>query len=76
MAKAKYLIVTNDGQGWVSEYYSSRKNAREHYKNNIPRGNSEARVYVYLVKTGELIAMAGEDIERHKIVNLEVGNYE
>ena len=72
MAK-KYLIVTDDGQGWRSEWYSNLKDAKEHYKNNIPRGNSEARVYVYLVKTGELIAMAGEDIEHRKIVNLEVG---
>ena len=72
MAQEKYLIVASNGQGWVNEYYSSSRNARQHYRENIPLGNSEARVYVYLVKTGELIAMAGEDIERHKIINLEV----
>lgn len=72
MAKARYLIVTDDGKGWTSSFSSSSRNAKQHYKNNIPRGNSEARVRVYEWKTGELIAMAGEDIERHKIVDLIV----
>ena len=72
MAKARYLIITDDGQGWRSEYHSDSRNARQHYKNNIPRGNSKARVYVFDAKTHALLSWAAEDIERHKIVNLEV----
>lgn len=72
MAKKRYLIITDDGQGWTSSFSSYSRNAKQHYKNNIPRGNSEARVRVYEWKTGELISMAGEDIERHKIINLKV----
>lgn len=73
MAKFKYyIVIDDDGQGWVSSFSSNSRNAKQHYKNNVPSGNYEAWVRVYSWKTGELIAMATKDIERNKIVNVEV----